>query len=411
MYEGKIIKFYRDKYRLTQEQLGKGICSITHISKIELGQTKYAPEIITLISERLGISMEMEIEKLINLKQRLFQWHDAIIMQLFEEMDQINNELEQEELIQISEYIHMYDLLRARYLLMKNNLSDTLKIINKIQGLEEKLTPFESNLLKHVSGIYYLEKQDYIKAIQILKVIQNKIYNNPEYYYHIAVAYHTIHSPVLAYYYAEKSNHYFKQINNYLRVIDAEMLMIIQVNDDGFYDDEVYDEIINRLKNLITSCDICNAPARKAKILHNLAYVYFQRKNYHLASKYFKESMSLKAKESPFYLLSLEGFIRSSFVGELTSADELIQNAEEGLIFSINTNQLLYIHLFKLLIYLLKSEEKKYHQYLLNKAIPMYKKFGFNYLIKRSKKELFNYYSKKNLGDKALEMAQLLINT
>ncbi|MGA5690182.1 hypothetical protein [Cytobacillus pseudoceanisediminis] len=35
MYEGKIIKFYREKTKLTQQQLGEGICSDTHVSKIE----------------------------------------------------------------------------------------------------------------------------------------------------------------------------------------------------------------------------------------------------------------------------------------------------------------------------------------------------------------------------------------
>lgn len=62
MYEGKIIKFYREKYKLTQEQLGKDICSITHISKIECNQTTFATEIIALICKRLGINMETEIK-------------------------------------------------------------------------------------------------------------------------------------------------------------------------------------------------------------------------------------------------------------------------------------------------------------------------------------------------------------
>src|SRR4030095_11753410 len=104
MYEGKIIKFYREKYKLTQEQLGKNICSITHISKIECNQTTYSTEIISLLSKRLGINMELEVKKLKNIKQSLVHWHDAIIMQLFEDMDQINSELEREDLIEISEY-------------------------------------------------------------------------------------------------------------------------------------------------------------------------------------------------------------------------------------------------------------------------------------------------------------------
>ncbi|KON90218.1 hypothetical protein AF332_06780, partial [Sporosarcina globispora] len=218
-------------------------------------------------------------------------------------------------------------------------------------------------------------------------------------------AYHTLQSPVLAYYFSEKSHQFFKALNNYLRVIDAEMLMIIQVKDND------NDEIINRFKNLIKSCDLCHAPERKAKVLHHLAFEYYRRKNYDQAILYFKESMSLKIQESPAYLLSLEGFIRSSFDGELIASDNLIRLAEDGLIIAIRINQLLYIHLFKLILYLLRSKEKEYHQYLANKALPTFVKFGVAFLIQRSKKELFNYYSRMNFQEKALEMAKLLFDT
>ncbi|WP_163102821.1 helix-turn-helix domain-containing protein [Peribacillus alkalitolerans] len=405
MYEGKIIKFYREKYKLTQEQLGRDICSTTHISKIECNQTTYNNEIITLLSDRLGINMDLEIKKFINIKHRLSQWHDSIIMQLEEEVEQINSELECEELVNISDYTHLYQLLRSRYFLIHKNTCKAFKIIKKIRKIEHELTDYESNLLKHVLGIYYLAKQDYINAIQTLKRIQNEIYNNQEYYYHMAIAYHTLQSPVLAYYFSEKSRQFFKALNNYLRVIDAEMLMIIQVKDNDS------DEIINRFKNLIKSCDLCHAPERKAKVLHNLAFEYYRRKNYDQAILCYKESMSLKIQESPAYLLSLEGFIRSSFDGELIDSDNLIRLAEDGLIIAIRINQLLYIHLFKLILYLLKSKEKEYHQYLANKALPTFVKCGVAFFIQRSKKELFNYYSRMNFQEKALEMAKLLFDT
>lgn len=110
------------------------------------------------------------------------------------------------------------------------------------------------------------------------------------------------------------------------------------------------------------------------------------KKKYEQASFYYKESMSLKENESPSYLLSLEGYIRSLFEGVLIPNEELIQHAEKGLTIAINNNQLLYIHLFKLLLYLLKSKEKEYHQYLSNKALPMFVKCGYTFLIQRSKR-------------------------
>jgi tetratricopeptide (TPR) repeat protein len=300
----------------------------------------------------------------------------------------------------------MYQLLRAKYYLTYNKINEAYKIIKKIQKKEAKLAQYESNLLKHILGIYYLAKQEYVKVIQILKSIDNTNYKNPEYYYHLAVAYHTLKAPVLTYYYAEKSHQFFKQINNYLRVIDAEMLMIIQVQGETL--DE---EIIIRFKNLIRSCELCNSPDRKAKVLHNLAYEYFRGKRYKEASKYYKESMYLKDSECSSYLLSLEGYIRSSFEDAACNLEELIQEAETGLSTAKKHSYTLYIHLFKLLLYFLKSKEKEYYHYLNTRALPMFMKSGFSFLMERSKKELFNYYSKMDLNEQAMEIAQLIVNS
>ncbi|WP_163103535.1 helix-turn-helix domain-containing protein [Peribacillus alkalitolerans] len=405
MYEGKIIRFYREKYKLTQEQLGKGICSGTHISKIERLHTEYAPEIITLLSDRLGINIENETTKLQNIKKRLNHWHDVIIMQLFDEMDQINHELEQDDLIQISDYKNLYKLLRARYLLMHTLTEDAFKIICEIQKNESKLSSYEDNLLKHVLGIYYLAKHENFKAVQALKSINETEYNNKEFTYHLAVAYHSIQSPVMTFFYADKARQFFKEINNYLRVIDAEMLMVIQVKDDG-----EFKETIQRFENLIKSCELCNSPVRKAKVLHNLAYEYFRRNNFELASKYYKESMSIKDNNSSPYLLSLEGYIRSSFNGSILPQEELLQLAKEGLETASEKNERLFINLFNLLCYLIQDQEQEYHQFLCDQALPMFKQFGYVYLIQRSKKELFNYYMKLKQTSKALKMANLLIN-
>ena len=209
----------------------------------------------------------------------------------------------------------------------------------------------------------------------------------------------------MAYFFADKSRHFFKEINNYLRVIDAEMLMVIQVKDDGDFK-----ETIQRFESLIKSCDLCNSPDRKAKVLHNLAFEYFRRKNYELANKYYNESMCLKDNESSPYLLSLEGYIRSAYYGSLLPKDELLQLVNEGLEKALTKNEQLYINLFTLLSYLLQNKEHEYYQYLFDYSLPFFKKFGFVYLIKRSQKELFNYYLKQKKNGKALKMANVLIN-
>lgn len=106
---GKSLSFI-EKKKLTQEQLGKDICSTTHLSKIECAQTTYATDITNLLCERLEINMEEELSKLTNIKQKILYWQETIIMQLYNEMDQINSELVHEELLKISKYVYMHQL-------------------------------------------------------------------------------------------------------------------------------------------------------------------------------------------------------------------------------------------------------------------------------------------------------------
>lgn len=55
---GQIIKLYRYKQNMTQSELAEGICSVSHLSKIENGSKEANQDTINLLLERLGISQE-----------------------------------------------------------------------------------------------------------------------------------------------------------------------------------------------------------------------------------------------------------------------------------------------------------------------------------------------------------------
>jgi HTH-type transcriptional regulator, quorum sensing regulator NprR len=408
MYEGKIIKFYREKAKLTQQQLGNGVCSDTHVSKIERGMTDYSPEITSLLSKRLGINIEEEVKRYIDTKKLLNRWHDAIIKQRFEEVETIKDELEKEPLIQVTDYQIFYELLMARYHLLHNDLEQADKIIVAIQLKHKDLPTYESNLLKHLFGICYLSKQEMIKAVNILKTINVEEYKNPEYYLFLATAYLAVNSKVMAYYYAEKSLKFFIKSNNFLKVIDAEMIMLMTRESDGHRD---FQKIVEQYKALIQTCELCHAPDKKAKLLHNLAFEYNSRLEYEDASHLYQQSMMLKEKKSVVYLNSLEGFIRSCFDGNLLSNNELVKLGHEGLSIAKEMNQCFYTISFKLLLYLISHQNTEYFSYLCTDALPYFKKCGFVTLVQRYEKELFNYYLKTGEFGNALELADHLINS
>lgn len=406
MYEGKIISFYRKRAKLTQDKLGHGICSKSHVSKIENGQADYSSEIITLLSERLGINMVDEIHRYKSIRKLLHSWNEAMISKRNEEVDSIKEKLNREKLITISDYQVHYELLNARYNISRGNTEDAYKTIVITQKNSNGLSSYESNLLKHVSGIYYLDQKEYNKAVNILRAINIEDYNNPEYYYHLAVAYRQIDSYTKAYYFTEKSLRFFTKTNRFLRIIDAETLLLsLRVNVKG--DD--FEEIIKKYESLIHSCDLCNDKEGKIILMYNLAFEYFKRNKYETAGELFKQILNIK--DSNHFLDSLNYYIRCCMETGARPKEELLSLTRSGLTEATETNNPLFIRVFTLLLYLLKDQSTKYYNYLERDAVPYFRENGYSKEgAKQFQEELLTYYLQTKQTDKALEMALSLLD-
>lgn len=407
MYEGKIIKFYRQKAKITQEELGKGICSVTHISKIERGLTEYSPEITALLSKRLHIDMEEELTSLENLKSKLDFWHECMISQNRPAAHALYNELKEHNLLELSEHATYYNILVANFHLTEGYTAKAKTRLDAIQRTSEELSVYESNFFKHVLALYYSSVDDYTKSIDIFNTVDFKFYANPSIYYDLAVAYQNVHSPVLAYHYAEKALHHFKKTNQFLRIIDTENLMLIQVESDQYRN---FNDTIEQYENLLKLCDLCNSLEKKAKVLHNFAYEHFRRQNYDTAGTLYKESMALKDKDSPLYLLSLEGYTRSALIGNSLPQENLVRLIDEGLTIAERCDETLYKLIFTLHKYSAFQQKDEYHTYLFDMVLPYLKSHGYTLTAQTYDRDLFNYYTEKGNPDKALEVAERLIN-
>ncbi|MFD4705780.1 helix-turn-helix domain-containing protein [Gottfriedia sp. NPDC058432] len=412
MIEGEVIKFYRTKAGLTQEELGKGICSSKHVGKIERGNTSYSSEIITLFSERLQIDIRKEIANFENLENKLLNWQTAIIKLRMKEIDSYKKELEESPFINSPKYDAWYQLLLARYYLLMNDYKNTYTIVLNIQRNYKDLPPFERNLLLHVIGIYYLNNynnsstENHHKAIQTLKKIDINEYGNPEYYYHLAVAYGWVDSKVMAYVYAEKSLKYFKDTSNYLRAINAESIMLLQSSNDGHLD---FKKLKQSYKNLIHDSETLNAPDKTGMLLNNFALEYFKRKDYEKAQKYYKAALQLEKKPTVIYLQRLNNYLKSSFEGKLMRKSALLNSAQKGLTIAKNLKNQHYQILFTLLIYSIENKTEEYIQYIEKTAFPYFKSRNHTIFMKRYGKELYDYYVEEKEFEKAVEMSNFLI--
>jgi transcriptional regulator with XRE-family HTH domain len=315
MKEGYILKFYREKEGLTQGQLAEGICSITHLSKIERGITEYYPEITRLLSERLNRDFQKEVENYHRLSQRLKDWHEAMIMQRMEEADQLKIEIERDPLKEFPDFLLRYQLLLSRYELFNNKLEQTYNRLTSIQRQDLSQSPYDCHLVKHLLGIYYFLTSQFHLCIECLKAIDPAQYNNQEYYYHLALAYHSIHSNITSYYYAEKALSFFRKTLNMLRIIDTETLMLVELNSKELHD---FEDTKQKYEILLKSCDTCyNSAERKSKLYNNYAFECFRRKKDQDAALLYEKAMSLLEKQNPFYLIALDGYLQACNRGKL----------------------------------------------------------------------------------------------
>lgn len=408
MIEGEIIKFYREKMGLTQAMLGEGICTTTHVSKIERGKTAYSADIIAMFSDRLGINIHHEVQSFFNLEKKLHLWHDALIMKKEAQIEEIKAELEQMPFIEYSQYAAHYYLLRARYYFNHSNLEMVNQTLTYVKKEFHNLSSYEKNLFYHLQGMFYisnyasLSNEDHQKAIKVLKKINIDEYRNEEYYHHLALAYHFGSSKILAYKYAEMALKFFQRTNNYLFAISSETLMLLQYGSELEIN---FSEVVERYKDLIHNCDVLGDRERKAILLNNLGVKYFKRQEYETALYYFEESINVtENKKSVAYLRRLCNYLETCTEGALIEKEILLNILKRAASLAKALKSPVHSTLIKLFKLKAEGNLNKYYQFLDEEALPFFYSTNNKFYIEQFGKKLYKYFVEVKEYQKAAEL-------
>lgn len=266
---------------------------------------------------------------------------------------------------------------------------------------------------KHVTGIYYLQKcNDFLienrkKAVEILTTINMDVYGNEECCYHLAMAYQWVESKTMAYINAKKAVDYFKRNNNFSRAIQAESLMLLQIESATIHD---FEQKVSRYHQLIQDSDTLNEIGIIGMLLHNLGLEYFKRKDYKNAHIYYQKALKMANKKTAIYLNRLYNFLDNSIDGELQSRKQQLKSAEEGFTASKIMKHYLYLHLFQLHLFLIKGEMKSYFDYLENIALPFFQSENQFSRVEKFGKQLYHHYADTKQYEKAVKIASLFLN-
>lgn len=401
MFEkGAIIQYFRQKKGLTQEELGHGICSKTHLSKIERGLTEVSDETISLLCERMGFSIDEEIKKLKNVQKSLESLQKQIIFQDENKSSKIIAELEKEEFNYIPPLYLRFLILKARYLMVINNLNEAKKILFSKELKNHKIPQPEENLLNHTLGIYYIQTLEIHKAIDYLKKVTLQSYNNQEVHYHLALAYCHLNAYISSYQHCQKAKEYFVQTHNYQRLVDTESISLILLEEETHLH---FNEIEARYENLLNSVNKIKDQDRESYLLHNFAYQHYKFKKFIEASKIYKRTLLLLPKQSVRYLTTLFGYMRCIFEGELEETERITLLIKEGLEEAKAINNIFYFHLFQLYEFKINNDTNLYYKYLNESALPYFYEIKSKEYFEPFAKEYSNYLISINDGNSLYE--------
>lgn len=328
-----------------------------------------------------------------------------MVKQQLGELETLKEEIENNAYIHLSEVQNSYRILLARYLLTKGNMQKGKEILDSCQQQLGLLDRYEKHLLEHTLGIFYINIGKIKEAIRHLTNINPIEYNNHEFYYHLASAYHMIQAKVKAYHYGNLALSYFRTTNNFKRMLDTETLMLIQM---GYNDVYHFEDTVERYHALIKSCKTYQEDVKVVNLWHNLGVDFAAKHLYEEARVAYEKALEgcLMHSLPHIELGARRGIVHCSIHLGDTEKTVLRNHIQLGRKLAKRLNNETYLLVFHLLeIMLIHSQSEAYYHYLETTFLPHLQETGQESLLMIYEKEIFHYYRKSSQYEKAAELA------
>lgn len=168
---GYLIRSNRVKKKLSQEQLCKGICAVSYLSKIEAGIAEPNEEIIGKLFETLGIIYTVDEEELKEYSALLFQYFDAYFhheptVELEEQIYKNRANIENSELSITYQLFCIYNA-------GMNNQDTVNRLLKGIEQYREYMSDDTAFLFYMAKGMYKKTSEERIAAYRKARQIKD----------------------------------------------------------------------------------------------------------------------------------------------------------------------------------------------------------------------------------------------
>ena len=233
MNVGSIIKYYRSKNNLTQSQLADGICSISHLSKIE--SNAYLPHESTIkaLLLKMGVQLNKELEKHKRLEKLLGRFIDCSLHYDLETMRNLYQQLEVEnDYIQSTGLVNQYELYKFRFYIYDNDRVKAERQKKLLERMKASFLAAELWVHQFFQSLYFSMLGDNSRSLEFLNNLDSGIQSIPqkfegEFYYQKARMLVLADRYELSAHYAELAVRSFQLHHNYIRLLHAQMLLAI----------------------------------------------------------------------------------------------------------------------------------------------------------------------------------------
>jgi HTH-type transcriptional regulator, quorum sensing regulator NprR len=367
---GRIIYYHRKKQNKTQEQLCRGICSTTHLSKIENSSKEGNLETLELLCKRLGVSIEEETKITQDLKRQLAQFYEAIERLHRDHAERLYHELEKHrDYIQCTEMVYLYELYMLRYLLFTNNTTKYEQVSHGLKKNMSKFSSFEKYLWQFFQGIYFGQKRQYRQAISTFDKIEDRadLYSEKvtDYYYYKAANHGLLKHFTLSLHYSHKALRIFQNTGNILRILHVKIGLsanLIYIND--------LERAEDMLHTALNDAEMLKDYDTKITALHNFGLLNRKKGRLQESLEYFTQSLKFKKKHTLGYYGTLVEVVQVLL--DLNENEQAVNIMQDVLKDFKDQQSSEYVELMVLYLEAIK-DEKRLIYYLTDRGLPAMK--------------------------------------
>ncbi|CAG9621789.1 helix-turn-helix transcriptional regulator [Sutcliffiella rhizosphaerae] len=370
---GSKIKFFRIQKNLKQDELAKGIISVSYLSKIENNQTSPSEEVLKLLCERLDVSLIEQQDDLIF--QEIMDWYKLMVSNKKEEIEYKYEELSKRIQSANTKTYMYFVLFELRYHLYFRNTNQAKVLIEKLEQFMDIFDIQMHYYFQKFYSIYEYRLTNFVQALKHLKTAEKLLQRNSNFekseeadlYYMFGLTYSQLMIVPLSITYTTKALHEFQATYEFKRSAECQILLGISYRRIGEYDRSEESYLLAQKVS-----ESLNNTYLKSLIHHNLGKLYSIQGLHTEAIIQFKNSYELKDENKPLRKLNSIYCILLEYdkLGEVAQCKKWLQVGKQ--ILEHHQGALEYQYYFSMHESILAGDFERFDEIFQEQAMPYF---------------------------------------